>query len=39
MEKKLTLDTVYKASYVLKEVVRPTDVIFAPSSAPVPSCI
>lgn len=34
MEKKLTLDTVYKASYVLKEVVRPTDVIFAPKLCP-----
>ncbi len=34
MEKKLTLDTVYKASYVLKEVVRPTDVIYAPKLCP-----
>ena len=29
-EKMLTLDNVYRASYVLKDVVRKTDVIYAP---------
>ena len=29
-EKMLTLDSVYRASYVLKSVVRKTDVIYAP---------
>ena len=28
--KKLTLDNVYKANYVLKNVVRETDVLYAP---------
>lgn len=26
----LTLDKIYHASYVLKSVIRPTDLIFAP---------
>ena len=30
----LTLDNVYRASYVLKEVVRKTDVIYAPKLVP-----
>ena len=30
----LTLDTVYKANYVLKNVVRQTDVLYAPKLAP-----
>ena len=30
----LTLDNVYKASYVLKNVVRKTDVIYAPGLRP-----
>ena len=30
----LTLDNVYRASYVLKDVVRKTDVIYAPKLAP-----
>lgn len=33
-QKKLTLDTVYKANYTLKQVVRPTDVIYAPKLKP-----
>ena len=33
-QKQLTLDTVYKANYVLKQVVRPTDVIYAPKLKP-----
>ncbi len=33
-KKQLTLDTVYKANYVLKQVVRPTDVIYAPKLKP-----
>lgn len=33
-EYKLTLDNVYKASYVLKNVVRRTDVIYAPKLKP-----
>lgn len=33
-QKQLTLDTVYKASYVLKRVVRETDVIYAPKLRP-----
>lgn len=32
--KTLTLDTVYKANYTLKQVVRPTDVIYAPKLKP-----
>ena len=32
--KKLTLDNVYKANYVLKSVVRQTDVIYAPKLKP-----
>ena len=36
MEKKdmLTLDSVYRAKYVLKDVARPTDVLYAPKLAP-----
>ena len=30
----LTLDNVYRASYVLKDVVRKTDVIYAPNIKP-----
>ena len=30
----LTLDNVYRASYVLKDVVRKTDVIYAPKLCP-----
>ena len=30
----LTLDTVYKANYVLKNVVRQTDILYAPKLAP-----
>ena len=30
----MTLDNVYKARYVLREVVRPTDVIYAPKLKP-----
>lgn len=33
-EKTLTLDNVYKANYVLKSVVRPTDVLYAPKLKP-----
>ena len=33
-EKELTLDSVYKASYVLRDVVRKTDVLYAPKLAP-----
>ena len=33
-QKQLTLDTVYKANYTLKQVVRPTDVIYAPKLKP-----
>ena len=33
-QKRLTLDTVYKANYTLKQVVRPTDVIYAPKLKP-----
>lgn len=33
-KKQLTLDTVYKANYVLRQVVRPTDVIYAPKLKP-----
>ena len=33
-EKTLTLDSVYKASYVLRDVVRRTDVLYAPKLAP-----
>ena len=32
--KKLTLDNVYKANYILKNVVRQTDVIWAPKLKP-----
>lgn len=32
--KNLSLDSVYKASYVLKNVIRPTDVIYAPKLKP-----
>ena len=32
--KKLTLDSVYKANYALKDVVRQTDVIYAPKLKP-----
>jgi len=32
--KQLSLDTVYKANYILKQVVRPTDVIYAPKLKP-----
>lgn len=32
--KKLTLDNVYKANYVLKNVVRETDVLYAPKLCP-----
>ena len=34
MNSKLTLDNIYKASYVLKNVVRKTDVIYAPKLKP-----
>ncbi len=34
MNSKLTLDSIYKASYVLKNVVRKTDVIYAPKLKP-----
>ena len=36
MEKKdmLTLDSVYRAKYALKDVARPTDVLYAPKLAP-----
>lgn len=34
MKSKLTLDNIYKASYVLKNVVRKTDVIYAPKLKP-----
>lgn len=34
MEKNLTLDNVYKANYVLKNVVRKTDVLYAPKLKP-----
>lgn len=34
MKNKLTLDNIYKASYVLKNVVRKTDVIYAPKLKP-----
>ena len=30
----LTLDKIYHASYVLKEVIRPTDLIHAPNLNP-----
>ena len=30
----VTLDNVYKARYILREVVRPTDVIYAPKLKP-----
>ena len=30
----LTLDSVYRASYVLKNVIRKTDVIYAPKLKP-----
>ena len=30
----ITLDNVYRASYVLKDVVRKTDVIYAPKLKP-----
>ena len=30
----LTLDKIYQASYVLKKVIRPTDVILAPAVNP-----
>ena len=30
----LTLDKVYHASYVLKNVIRPTDLIYAPNINP-----
>ena len=30
----LTLDNVYRASYALREVVRKTDVIYAPKLCP-----
>lgn len=33
-ENTLTLDSVYKASYVLRDVVRKTDVLYAPKLAP-----
>ncbi|MDE7260684.1 MAG: threonine ammonia-lyase [Oscillospiraceae bacterium] len=33
-EKHLTLDTVYKANYVLRQVVRQTDVLYAPKLKP-----
>ena len=33
-QKQLTLDTVYKASYALKRIVRETDVIYAPKLNP-----
>jgi len=33
-EKTLTLDSVYKAGYVLRDVVRRTDVLYAPKLAP-----
>lgn len=34
MKKTLTLDNVYKADYVLKEIVRQTDVLYAPKLCP-----
>ncbi len=34
MNEKLTLDNIYKASYVLKKVVRKTDVLYAPKLKP-----
>ena len=34
MKKTLTLDNVYKADYVLKEIVRQTDVLYAPKLRP-----
>ena len=34
MNSKLTLDNIYKASYVLKNVVRKTGVIYAPKLKP-----
>ena len=34
MNSKLTLDSIYKASYVLKNVVRKTGVIYAPKLKP-----
>lgn len=34
MKKELTLDNVYKANYVLKDVVRQTDVLYAPKLCP-----
>lgn len=34
MKKELTLDNVYKANYALKEVVRTTDVLYAPKLKP-----
>jgi threonine dehydratase len=34
VKSKLTLDNIYKASYVLKNVVRKTDVIYAPKLKP-----
>lgn len=34
MENKLTLDKIYHASYVLKEVIRRTDLIYAPKINP-----
>ena len=33
-EKNLTLDSVYRASYVLKNVIRRTDVIYSPTLCP-----
>lgn len=33
-QKRLTLDAVYKANYTLKQVIRPTDVIYAPKLKP-----
>lgn len=34
MNEKLTLDNIYKANYVLKKVVRKTDVLYAPKLKP-----
>lgn len=34
MNEKLTLDNIYKASYVLKKLVRKTDVLYAPKLKP-----
>ena len=33
-ERKLTLDHVYKANYILRNVVRQTDVLYAPKLKP-----